>query len=73
MDIQQFLNSGILEKYVLGLASAEEMEYVERMTKEHPEVNAHICKMQNCMEEYAEMHAIRPPSQLKNRILKAGK
>lgn len=70
MDIQQFLNSGILEKYVLGLANAEEMEFVERMTKEHPEVNAHICKMQNCMEEYVEMHSIRPPSPLKKRFLK---
>ena len=69
MDIQNFLESGIVEKYVLGLATPEEMDHVERMTKEYPEVNAHICKMQNCMEEYAEMHAVRPPKHLKERIL----
>lgn len=69
MDIQKFLNSGVVEKYVLGLADPEDMDRVERMAKDYPEVNKHICKMQNCMEEYAEMHAIRPPKHLKKRIL----
>lgn len=69
MDIKAFLNSGIIEKYVLGLASSDEIDHVERMTKDYPEVNTHICKMQNCMEEYAEMHAIRPPAHLKEKIL----
>lgn len=71
MDIQRFLNTGILEKYVLGLASPEEMEKVDRLAKEHPEIDEHICKMQNCMEEYAEMHAIRPPRHLKKQVLHA--
>jgi len=69
MDIKQFLNSGIIEKYVLGLADREDMNRVEKMAAEYPEVNQHICKMQNCMEEYAEMHAIKPPKHLKNKIL----
>jgi len=69
MDIQQLLNSGIIEKYVLGLANPEEMDRVESMAKEYPEVNRHICEMQNCMEEYAEMHAIRPPKHLKKQLM----
>ncbi len=69
MDIQKFLNSGVVEKYVLGLADRGEMDYVEQMAKDYPEVNEHICKMQNCMEEYVEMHAIRPPRHLKHKIM----
>ncbi|MFT5165198.1 MAG: anti-sigma-K factor RskA [Saprospiraceae bacterium] len=69
MDIQQFLDSGILEKYVLGLASPEEMDHVEQMTRDYPEVNAHICKMQNCMTEYTEMNCTRPPKHLKGNSL----
>lgn len=69
MDIQKFLNSGIIEKYVLGLANREDMDRVEQMAKDYPEVNKHICKMQNCMEEYAEMHAVRPPKKLREKIL----
>ena len=69
MDIQQFLNSGIVEKYVLGLAAPEEMDRVEQMAKEYPEVNEHICKMQNCMEEYAEMDCTRPPKHVKSRMI----
>lgn len=69
MDIQNFLNSGVIEKYVLGLADRGEMDRVERMAKDYPEVNDHICKMQNCMEEYAEMHAIRPPRHLKEKVM----
>lgn len=61
MDIKQLIESGIIEKYVLGLASQEEMNLVEKMTKEYPEINRHICKMQNCMQEYAEMNDVRPP------------
>jgi anti-sigma-K factor RskA len=69
MDIKQFLNSGIIEKYVLGLASPEEMDYVEQMTRDYPEVNAHICKMQNCMSEYAEQDCTRSLKNLKNKII----
>lgn len=69
MDIKKFLNSGVVEKYVLGLAAPEEMDHVEDMAQKYPEVNEHICKMQNCMEEYAEMHAIRPPKHLKKKIM----
>ncbi len=68
MDIQQLINSGIIEKYVLGLASQEEMDHVEQMAKEYPEVDKHICKMQNCMEEYADLNCSNTPKHIKAKM-----
>lgn len=36
--ITTFLNSGLLEKYLLGETSSEETEYIETYIARHPEV-----------------------------------
>ena len=69
MDIEKYIKSGIIEQYVLGLSSPEERKEVEFMAKKYPEVHKHILEMQNCMEQYAEMHAVPPPNRLKRKVL----
>lgn len=56
MNKDELLRSGLLEQYVLGLASSEEVKEVERMAAIYPEVNDKICQLQNCMEHYIEEH-----------------
>ena len=38
MNVQDYISSGIVESYVLGLASPEEQSEFERMCREYPEV-----------------------------------
>ncbi|MEM8908291.1 MAG: anti-sigma factor [Bacteroidota bacterium] len=69
MDIKEYISSGILEQYVLGLCTPKEADKVEQYAEQHPEVQQKIKKLQSCMEHYADLHAIPPPPKLKNRIL----
>jgi len=69
MEIQKYLDSGILEQYVLGLTSPEENQQIEQYIQKYPVVRRKIRKLQSCMEHYAKLHEIPPPKNLKNKIL----
>jgi len=69
MDKETFIKSGLIEQYVMGLASPEEMKQVEQMAAAYPEVNQHIDEMQDCMKRYVEMHSIPPPKRSRQRII----
>lgn len=69
MDIKAFKSSGILELYVLGMASEEEAREVERHMKEHPEIAREIAAIRNALDKYAEAHSVTPPPGLKERML----
>ncbi|MCC6459412.1 MAG: anti-sigma factor [Saprospiraceae bacterium] len=69
MDIQSFIQSGILEAYVLGQCTAEERADVERMAAAHPAVRAELDSIEQSLEKIAFANAIEPPAGLKERIL----
>ncbi len=69
MDIQSFIQSGLLEAYVLGQCSAEERVKVERMAAEHVEVRAELSSIQISLEAYAAAHAVQPPDWMKASIM----
>ncbi len=68
MDVQSFLESGLLEAYVLGQCSAEERLQVERMLEAHPEVRAELEAIERALEQLAAAHAVSPPAGLRERI-----
>jgi len=69
MNIQSFIESGLLETYALGQCSAEERELVERMAAQHPEVRAELSAVEQALEGYAAANAATPPEWMKGRIL----
>lgn len=71
MDIQQFISSGIIEAYVLGMASEEEVRELETLSALHPEVAAALAEVQQSMGDYALLHAVQPPPGLKEQIWSA--
>lgn len=55
MNVQEYIQSGVIESYVLDLATPEERAEVERYRLQYPEVEASILSMEaaleaNCME-----------------------
>lgn len=54
MDKERFLQSGLLEQYVLGLTTEEENEEVQRYADAFPEIQAEIFMLQNAVKQYAE-------------------
>ncbi len=68
MDLQSFIQSGLLEAYVLGQCSAEERAQVERMAAEHAEVRAELSAIEASLEAYAAAQAVLPPDWMKTSI-----
>ena len=67
--IHAFIQSGVLELYVLGAASPEERLEVEKMVAAHPEVRQELDQLQSTMEQYAQAHAVKPRGTVKTMIM----
>lgn len=67
--IHSFLESDILERYLLGDTSTEEALRVERYVALYPEVQSTYIELQENLEVYAKMHALAAPKDLKGKIL----
>lgn len=68
MDIQAYIASGVLESYVLGIASSEEIAEVERQARQYPQVKAEIEAIRASLEAYIMQHEQIPPASLKKKI-----
>jgi len=67
--IKIFLDSDLLEKYLLGTTSDQEALQVERYIAMYPEVRKTYDELQDNLEAYAKLHAIKTPEGLKEKIL----
>ena len=70
MNIQDYISSGIIESYVLGLASQEERSEFERLAAQYPELLEARIAFEKTLEKQAMDNAIAPdpfylPDQLK--------
>lgn len=61
MDIKKYISSGILEKYVLGMATEVEQREVERYAESHPEIREELDAIEIAMEQYAGIHQLPTP------------
>ncbi len=67
--IRIFLDSDLLEKYLMGDTSTEESLQVERYIAMYPEVRKTYNELQENLEAFAKMHARKTPEGLKEVIL----
>ncbi len=68
MNVQEYISSGIVESYVLGLASPEESSEFERMCAAHSEVRAARNDFEMQLENTLQHQNQEPPRELKSRI-----
>ncbi len=67
--IRIFLDTDLLERYLLGETTSEESFQVERYISMYPEVSAEYNELQENLEAFAKMHAIKAPVGLKEKIV----
>ncbi len=67
--IRIFLDTDLLEKYLLGTTTPEESMQVERYIAMYPEVRKTYDELQENLEIFAKMYALKTPEGLKARIL----
>ena len=68
--IKAFLESSLLEEYVLGIIDPTKVEEVEGYIRDYPEVKSAYDDLQDNIEMLAKKMAITPPSGLRADILK---
>ena len=68
MDIKAYISSGIIESYVLGLASEEEVSILNCIRQNNTEVEQAIAEAYELMETLAHAQAVPAPPLLKESI-----
>jgi len=68
-EVKEYIESGILELYVLGDVSHDEKLEVEAMAHAHPSIKAELDEIERSMELFAGEHEIEPAAELRDRIL----
>ena len=71
MNIQDYISSGIIESYVLGLASPEERAEFEQMCAQYPELVEARNNFELALEQHARASAARPAQDVKDKIWSA--
>jgi anti-sigma-K factor RskA len=69
MNTKEYIESGIIESYVLGITTAGESAEVERLALEYLEVQAEIESVSNTIENYVLQYEKEPPAFLKDKIM----
>lgn len=68
-DIKAYIESGILELYVMGDLTPDERAQVQDMASKHPAIKAELGEIEQSMELYARENAVEPAEDLRHRVL----
>jgi len=66
MNIEEYIESGILELYIADLLSAEERSEVERIMAQHTEIREEVSLLRTALEQAAI--APPPPSHIRENL-----
>lgn len=69
MDIQSFIQSGLLESYALEQCTPAERVLVEEMLSQYQEARTELAAIEQALEKYANAQSVPPPQGLKERIM----
>jgi hypothetical protein len=70
VNIQQYIETGIIESYALGLASSEEAAEFEKLLSFYPEVQLALAEFEYQLELFAVQSEIPPPPGIRGKIEK---
>ena len=71
MNIQEYISSGAVESYVLGLLTAQERFEFEQYCETYPELKAARDSFEMAIEKQAMENALTPPAHIKERVWSA--
>lgn len=68
-DLKTYLESGILELYVLGQLDTQSQAEVEAMVLKYPILKEELLSIETAMEKFAQQHAIQPSKAVEDKIV----
>lgn len=69
MNIQEYIESGILEQYALGELPVAEQAEVERLAATYPAIRQELDNIIEVLGNYAAQYAQTPPAGMRERVL----
>ena len=69
MDIQEYISSGIIETYVMGLCSPDEEMELEKLRSQYPELDEAIVRHETELEKNMQQNSILPPASVDEKVL----
>lgn len=70
-NIQEYIDSGILEQFVLGLTSSQENLEIQSYIQKYPELKKEIIEIERTLEKYASQYSKPMSDDLKNKIVRS--
>ncbi|MFD2573205.1 anti-sigma factor domain-containing protein [Spirosoma soli] len=70
MNVTEYIESGILESYVMGAVSDQERREVECLSSIYPDIRRELDQLSVALENYAMAYSIEPPVSVKDKLLK---
>lgn len=71
MNVKEYIQSGIVESYVLGLATDAEQQEFERLCADYPEIAAARDAFERSLEGQLLQDAVTPPAFVKEKVFQA--
>lgn len=71
MNTQEYIQSGIIESYVLGMASSAEAAELEQLCLLYPEIKQALTDFEMALEANALAKSVTPPQQVRQQIFAA--
>ena len=69
MNVTEYIASGILESYVLGSVSDQELREVNCLATIYPDIRHELDQLSAALESYALSHSVEPPASVKAKLL----
>ncbi len=69
MNIDNYISSGAIESYVLGLADAQEAAEVQQLSLQYPEIKQAIANFEASLEAVAFANAMPPAASIKEKLM----
>jgi hypothetical protein len=69
LNTQAYIESGILEAYLIGIASDEDVEEVETLQATYPEISLALKSLQTDIVQHFHTSAITPPPVLRDELM----
>lgn len=71
MNVQDYIQSGIIESYVFGMANEQEAAELLQLSQQYPEIKQAIDSFEASLEQAAFANAVPPPANVKSKLFDA--
>ncbi|PSL49139.1 hypothetical protein CLV51_101469 [Chitinophaga niastensis] len=69
MELKFYIESGIIESFVLGLATEDEVEELQQMRRLYPDLDTEVELVERRLERAAFDEPAMPPMEVRDRVL----